>query len=119
MRVLALHARQAEVLVASRARLHSSARRACHLPSEASVSEVSARMTKDDAAALLAAITPRPLAEWHEDDGVVLWWRFPVNEPPYVGTPLDDDWPVMATATGGTTNYATHWTRLLIPEAPR
>ena len=37
MRVLALHARQAEVLVASRARLHSSARRACHLPSEASV----------------------------------------------------------------------------------
>ena len=65
------------------------------------------------------AITPRPLAEWFEDDGVVLWWRFPIEEPPYVGTPLDDDWPVMATATGGTTNYATHWTRLLIPEEPR
>ena len=38
MRVLALHAEQAEVLVASRARLHSSARRVRHhLPSKASV----------------------------------------------------------------------------------
>ena len=34
MRVLALHARQAEVLVASRARLHSARH---HLPNEASV----------------------------------------------------------------------------------
>lgn len=36
----------------------------------------------------------RPLAEWHEDDGIALWWRVPVCEPPeYVGSPLDDDWP--------------------------
>lgn len=55
-----------------------------------------------------AATTPRPLDEWHEDDGVVLWWRFPISEPPYVGTPLDDDWPV----------YATYWTRLLEPDGP-
>lgn len=40
--------------------------------------------------------------DWHEDDGDVLWWAFPVREPPYVGTPLDDDFPA----------YVTHWTRL-------
>ena len=82
------------------------------------MTELSVRMTESDRAALLAAITPRPLAEWSEEDGAVLWWRFPVEEPPYVGTPLDDDWPVMGTATGGTTNYVTHWTRLLVPEEP-
>lgn len=33
--------------------------------------------------------TLRPFAEWHEDHGSVLWWRFPIAEPPYVGNPLD------------------------------
>lgn len=42
---------------------------------------------------------------WHEDDGAALWWRFPVAEPPYCGTPLDDDFP----------DYVTHWTRLHDP----
>lgn len=55
-----------------------------------------------------AATTPRPLDEWHDDDGVVLWWRLPVNEPPYVGTPLDEDFP----------DYVTHWTKVLVPEEP-
>lgn len=41
-----------------------------------------------------------PLDEWHEDDGDVLWWKFPIEEPPYVGTPNDEDWP----------GYHTHWT---------
>lgn len=31
----------------------------------------------------------RPFADWHEDDGDVMWWRFPIEEPPFVGTPLD------------------------------
>ena len=31
----------------------------------------------------------RPFAEWHEDHGSVLWWHFPITEPPYVGSPLD------------------------------
>jgi hypothetical protein len=48
----------------------------------------------------------RPLEEYHEDDGYVLWWTFPVEEPPYVGSPLCDDWP----------GYHTHWTEILIPE---
>lgn len=44
---------------------------------------------------------PRPRDDWHEDDGPVLWWKLPVSEPPYAGTPLDDDFP----------EYVTHWTR--------
>lgn len=52
---------------------------------------------------------PWPLAEWGEEDGAVLWWRFPVDEPPYVGSPLCDDWP----------GYHTHWTRLAVPAAPQ
>jgi hypothetical protein len=34
-----------------------------------------------------ALITPRPLAEWSEADGDVLWWKFPITEPPYCGSP--------------------------------
>lgn len=51
----------------------------------------------------------RPLIEWHEGVGEVLWWRFPVREAPYVGSPLCDDW---------TENYYTHFTRFEIPDAP-
>lgn len=49
---------------------------------------------------------PRPLDEWHEDDGDVLWWLLPVSEPPWVGSPLDNDWP---------SDYYTHWTPLPKP----
>lgn len=34
----------------------------------------------------------RPLAEYHEDMGPVTWWSFPVNEPAWIGSPLDTDW---------------------------
>ena len=44
--------------------------------------------------------------KWHEDIGPVLWWDFPVEEPPYCGTPLDDDFP----------KYKTHFTELHIPD---
>lgn len=50
----------------------------------------------------------KPEAEWHEGIGPVLWWRFPVDEPPYCGTPLDSSWP----------GYHTHWTPLLAPALP-
>ncbi|MDB1738958.1 hypothetical protein PMV56_21530 [Enterococcus avium] len=47
------------------------------------------------------------LAEkWHEDIGPVLWWDFPVEEPPYCATPLDDDFP----------KYKRHFTELHIPD---
>ncbi|MCU1008649.1 hypothetical protein JAK76_06580 [Stenotrophomonas maltophilia] len=46
----------------------------------------------------------RALAEWHEDDGNVLWWawcgRNWAGEPAWAGTPNDSDWP----------GYHTHWT---------
>ncbi len=51
-------------------------------------------------------VTPaKPRSWYHEDFGPVLWWRFPINEPPYVGTPHDDDWP----------GYHTHWTLIDVP----
>ena len=43
---------------------------------------------------------PCLLADWHEDDGAVVWWKLPVDEPAWIGTPLDDGWP----------GYHTHWT---------
>ncbi len=50
----------------------------------------------------------RPLAEWHDDCGPALWWKFPVEEPPYAGTPGDSGWP----------GYHTHWTPILLPPLP-
>lgn len=41
-----------------------------------------------------------PGEEYHEDMGPVTWWRLPVEEPPWVGTPNDSDWP----------GYHTHFT---------
>ena len=46
-----------------------------------------------------------PLDAWHEDIGDVLWWKMPIDEPPYVGSPLDTRWP----------GYHTHWTPLSVP----
>lgn len=40
-------------------------------------------------------------SKWSEDDGNVLWWRLPVSEPPYVGTPLDLGRSVTVTLTIG------------------
>ena len=51
----------------------------------------------------------RPLEEWGEDYGDVLWWKFPIEEPPYVGSPLDEKWPA----------YHTHWTPIVIPQPPK
>jgi hypothetical protein len=50
----------------------------------------------------------QPRDEWHEDIGPVLWWFFPVQEPPYVGSPLDENWP----------GYHTHWTEITVPDEP-
>lgn len=78
----------------------------------------------------------RPLAQWHEDMGDVLWWRFPVEEAPWVGTPNDcgrtmrvriccgrDDNEIEFTHDepgGGWPGYHTHWTPLPpIPEEPQ
>jgi hypothetical protein len=47
---------------------------------------------------------------WHEDMGDVLWWRFPIDEAPYVGSPIASDWP----------GYHTHFTPLPpMPHKPK
>jgi len=46
---------------------------------------------------------PRPLEQWHEDMGDCLWYKFPIDEAPYVGSPLSDDW----------TGHHTHFTPLI------
>ena len=75
--------------------------------------------------------TARPLGEWTEDDGDVLWWVFPIQEPPYVGTPFDLGENVsvcmydangkqigeMRSDVGGWPGYHTHWTPLPDPKA--
>ena len=52
---------------------------------------------------------PRPYEDWQEDMGPCLWWKFPIGEPPYVGTPGDDDFP---------DDFVTHFTRIPVPEKP-
>jgi hypothetical protein len=54
----------------------------------------------------------RPFSEWNEDLHSVLWWRFPIAEPPYVGQPNDSDWPFTPEEES-----ALGWTRLTIPAA--
>lgn len=46
-----------------------------------------------------------PGDQYHEDMGPVLWWRFPIEEPPYLGMPIDFDWA----------GYHTHFTPLVCP----
>lgn len=71
----------------------------------------------------------RPIEEYHEDMGDVLWWKFPVEEPPYVGSPHDLGRSVEITIRdsireysyteniGGWPGYHTHFTPLPpIPE---
>lgn len=57
---------------------------------------------------LEAVSIPKPIEEWDEDYGDCLWWSFPVEEPPYCGSPLDVDFP----------DYVTHFTQLILPISP-
>lgn len=56
-----------------------------------------------DARCAVAPIA-RPLEDWHEDDGNVVWFTWQdgewLDEPSYIGQPRDSDWP----------GYHTHWT---------
>lgn len=51
-------------------------------------------------------LVARPYSEWHEDHGEVLWWRFPIKEAPWVGSPIGDDWEE---------GYYTHFTVIQVP----
>lgn len=74
---------------------------------------------------------PRPASEYHEDMGPVLWWAFPIKEPPYCGMPNDLGHAVEVTVqangvdkmmrvfVGGWPGYHTHFTSIEMPEAPQ
>lgn len=72
------------------------------------IKDVDSTLYPDTPAQPAPEVTARPIDEWHEDYGDVLWWTFPIQEPPYCGSPLDIDWP----------DYHTHWTPLVLPAAP-
>jgi hypothetical protein len=70
---------------------------------------------------------PRPLDEWHEDMGDCLWWKFPITEPPYCGSPLALGHTVEVHThagvaarfeVGGWPGYHTHFTAIPLPPAP-
>ncbi len=56
----------------------------------------------------------RPANEWHEDLHDVLWWRFPIEEPPYCGSPLDTHWQEHELEKA-----FTHWSPVPIPTLAR
>lgn len=43
-----------------------------------------------------------PIEDWDYDDCDVLWWKLPIEEPPYIGRPDEHGFP---------SGY-THWSRL-------
>jgi len=45
----------------------------------------------------------KPVAEWHEEDGLALFFKLDAGEPPSVTSPTSSDWD------GG---YFTHWMAL-------
>jgi hypothetical protein len=71
-----------------------------------------------------------PISEYHEDMGPVLWWKFPLEEAPYCGTPLDTGFVVevsvaifdggkkMTQMVGGWPGYHTHFTPIEMPDVP-
>lgn len=72
----------------------------------------------------------RPISEYNESMGDVLWWKFPIDEPPYVGSPNSLGYTVEVTAqavgvdkmmrilVGGWPGYHTHFTAIECPEEP-
>lgn len=85
------------------------AKAACEAWASHEVSEAKAwRRYRELKTSMRVYTTPRKRDDWDEGDGPVLWWRFPVCEPPYVGDPRDDDFP----------EYVTHWTPIFDVEEP-
>lgn len=87
----------------------------------------------DTAQPLDAIFKARPISEYHEDMGPVLWWTFPIEEPPYVGSPNDlgraleirlrtndaAEHRDFKTELCGWPGYHTHFTKIPLVEAPK
>lgn len=79
----------------------------------------------------LTKMKANPLRDYEEKMGAVLWWSFPVMEPPYCGSPLDCGHTVEVSVkafgvdkivrayVGGWPGYHTHWTPIEPPDDPR
>lgn len=67
----------------------------------------------------LDKLAVHPTSEYHEDYGAVLWWHFPVCEPPLVGHgpgagERNADGAPTACALGIESGWLTHWSRIPI-----
>lgn len=63
-----------------------------------------------DAAETLG-IVALPAEDWYEDYGDCLWWHFPIEEPPYLGSPISWHRNGEPTVPG----WCTHFTRVYMP----
>ena len=64
------------------------------------ITEWADRLTALQSAQTEGRDAARPIDEYHEDMGPVAWWKFPIVEASYIGSPNFDDWP----------GYHTHFT---------
>ncbi|MEF2553223.1 hypothetical protein VQ042_17980 [Aurantimonas sp. A2-1-M11] len=98
--------------------------------------EIAERIVRDHNAADALAVEVKPLDDWHEDLGDVLWWCWRdgewLGEAPYVGSPLDcgltvecitqaenGDTPAARFNVGGWPGYHTHWSPIPLPAPSR
>ena len=78
------------------------------------IENLSARLTtlaRDLKQPLVKYQRARHYDEWTEVNGDVLWWNWPITEPPHCGTPLDSDWPVFYHSE------TVKWTPLIVPDS--
>ena len=61
------------------------------------------RLLESNRAKASAYETLHPAETWTEEDSYVIWWRVPIEESPYIGTPNDTSW---------IDDYYTHWSVL-------
>lgn len=59
-------------------------------------------------------VVARPYDERGEDYGEALWWSFPIEEPPYLGSPIS----YHADGSPTVPEWCTHWTPVFIPRDP-
>ena len=81
------------------------------------VSDMRAIKHGTDRIAELEVLIVRPMAEWREDCGPVLWWHFPVCEPPEVGYgpgsgECSSDGTPTSCASGIESGWLTHWSHI-------
>ena len=75
------------------------------------------KKAQDELAEEREVLIVRPMAEWHEDCGPVLWWHFPVCEPPEVGYgpgsgKCNSDGTPTGCAKGIESGWLTHWSHI-------